>query len=154
MWEITNLGQSTAFLWSVLLGGALSVVYDLFRLDRLIFNRSVFAVAIEDVLFFVISAISIFCLQLITTNGQIRTFIFVGVIIGFLILRFTLSKLFDLLLKPLKRLVKFIRERYKLFVIKAADFDVVFLKGLQFFKNLVKKPKKPNKNNKKTEKNS
>ena len=125
MWEISNLGQSTAFLWSVLLGGALSVIYDLFRLDRLIFNRSVIAVAIEDILFFIISGISIFCLQLVTTNGQIRTFIFIGVIIGFLIIRYTLSKLFDLLLKPLKKLVKIIRAKYKVFISKVADFDIV-----------------------------
>lgn len=154
MWEISNIGQSTAFLWSMLLGGILSVVYDIFRLDRMIFKRSVLAVALEDVLFFIISAISIFCLQLVTTNGQMRGFIFIGIIIGFLILRLTLSRFVDLLLKPLKKLVKYIRTKYNVFVLKAADFDAYFIKALQFLKKLLKKPQKPNKNSKKTEKTS
>ncbi len=154
MWEISNIGQSTAFLWSVLLGGMLSVVYDIFRLDRMIFKRSVLAVALEDVLFFIITAMSIFCLQLVTTNGQIRSFIFIGIIVGFIILRLTLSRFVDLLLKPLKKLVKFIKTKYNDFVLKVADFDTYFIKALQFLKKLLKKPQKPNENSKKTEKTS
>lgn len=154
MWEISNLGQSTAFLWAMMLGGGLSVVYDLFRLDRLIFKRSVLSVALADILFFIISSISVFCLLLITTNGQIRAFILGGVLLGFLFFRLTFSKLMDWLLKPIKKAVNFIRKKYNLFIEKIAGFDMVFLKKSSVFKKWLKKLKKANKNSKKTEKNS
>lgn len=154
MWEISNLGQSTAFLWAMMLGGGLSVVYDLFRLDRLIFKRSVLSVALADILFFIISSISVFCLLLITTNGQIRAFILGGVLLGFLFFRLTLSKLMDWLLKPIKKAVNFIRKKYNLFIEKIAGFDMVFLKKSSVFKKWLKNLKKANKNSKKTEKNS
>lgn len=154
MWEINNITQSTAFLWSVLLGCALSVVYDIFRLDRMIFKRSVFTVALEDILFWVISAFSVFCLMLLTTNGQIRVFVLIGVFIGFIIFRLTFSRFIDLLALPLKKVIRAIKKMYLKTIKKLAKGDRIFIVFKDFLKKCFKKPKNKQNSNKKTQKNS
>lgn len=154
MWEINNITQSTAFLWSVLLGCGLSAVYDIFRLDRMIFRRSVLTVALEDILFWIISAFAAFCLMLLTTNGQIRAFILIGVLIGFIIFRLTFSKLIDMLIPYLKKAVKGVRKWYLKFIKKLAKCDRIIIMIIVFIKKCFKKPHKEQNSNKKTAKNS
>ena len=102
MWEINAAGQFSAALWALLLGVFLCLFYDVFRLDRAVFRRSVLFVIFQDVLFWLVSAVAVFCLLLLTTNGQARSFIFLLLICGFLLCRFTISKATMLLVKPFR----------------------------------------------------
>lgn len=112
MWEINNYHQWSTFFYSVLLGIGLCVLYDLFRLDRKVFRRSAVTVFFEDIVFWLIAALATFCLLLLHTNGQVRAFVLIGLLIGFLICRLTLTRLTDFLIAPLRRLSRKIRVLY------------------------------------------
>ena len=141
MWEISSYSQYICFLYSLVLGVSLGIVYDLFKLDRLLFKRSKIFLFFSDILFWLISAFLIFTFCVIFSNGQIRGFIVLGTLLGFVIYRLTLSKLIFLLVNPLKKLVKKLNNRYYKLIEKANDFILkqVFkakkiIKGNFFFK--------------------
>jgi hypothetical protein len=73
--------------YAVLLGAGLGVVYDFFRLLRYLFNDKFFF----DFLFWIISAICVFCYYLIFNNGAIQILNLLLAFIGFLIYIFTLG---------------------------------------------------------------
>lgn len=76
-----------AFFYAVLLGAALGFLYDFFRLPRLVFNDKFFF----DFLFWIISAIAVYCYYLIFNSGAIRIIYFLLIFIGFLLYTFTLG---------------------------------------------------------------
>lgn len=76
-----------ALFYAVLLGAALGFVFDFFRLPRLVFNDKFFF----DFLFWIISAISVFCYYLIFNSGEIRMLNMIFIFIGFLLYTFTLG---------------------------------------------------------------
>lgn len=129
MWEISSYSQYICFLYSLVLGVSLGIVYDLFKLDRLLFKRSKIFLFFSDILFWLISAFLIFTFCVIFSNGQIRGYIVLGTLLGFVIYRLTLSKLIFLLVNPLKKLVKKLNNRYYKLIEKANDFI-----SKQFFK--------------------
>lgn len=91
MWEISNLRQTAAFLYSILLGGMLCVAYDALRGIRTVFSSDFWAVLFEDLIYFTACAVAVFCFLLATTNGEIRFFVLVGIVLGFAALRITAS---------------------------------------------------------------
>ncbi len=76
-----------ALFYAVLLGAVLGFVFDFFRLPRLILNDKFFF----DFLFWIISAIAVFCYYLIFNSGAIRMLNLFFIIIGFLLYTFTLG---------------------------------------------------------------
>lgn len=75
--------QALAFLWSVALGAALGVVYDWFRIGRILHRKWWLTVFIEDLLFALIAAgATAFCFTL-TNFGQVRWFLLLGEGLGF-----------------------------------------------------------------------
>lgn len=113
MWEIDNLHQWTTLLYSILTGFFLCFIYDLFRINRLFFCKKIITVFIEDLLFWIISSVIIFCLMLLRTNGQIRFFVCFGVLIGFFIMRLTFSKLILRFFKSFRKYILKINLIYK-----------------------------------------
>ncbi len=91
--------QFSAFFYSTLLGFALGVVYDLFRVLRLFGLKSAVAVFIEDIVFWLVCMISTFIFTLIYNNGELRLYIILFEIIGFLIQHFTIGNAVFKLLK-------------------------------------------------------
>lgn len=142
MWEISNPLQAGAFLAAVALGAALCLLYDLFRLDRLIFRRSTAAVVFADVLFWIIAAFAVFCLLLMTTNGQIRGFVLLAVLLGFVIWRLTASRLIDLLRRPLTRAIRRIRRWYAAGISRLANCGRFFARALSFLQKRPQRQKK------------
>lgn len=112
MWEISSYSQWMFFLYSLILGFIISLFYDVLRIDRAIFKRSNLTVFFEDILFWIITAFSVYSFLIIFSNGQIRAFILFGISLGFIICRFTISKLIFLVIRPLKKLTKTIRKNY------------------------------------------
>lgn len=150
MWEISSIDQGNAFINALLLGGLLCFIYDIFRLDRIVFNRSIFTVFIEDVVFWVISAFLTFCMLLITTNGQIRFFAFLAMTLGFIIYRCTISKILNLVAPYIKKLARKIGNKYLKIIVFLGKTDVFvldFLKGWKKAAILFKKRRKKEKNN-------
>ena len=87
--------QTASFLLSVLLGAVLGVVYDCFRVARILLPplakpKPTF---FEDVLFWLIYGFCVFCFAAATARGQVRIFMLLGSILGFTLYILTLGNL-------------------------------------------------------------
>ncbi len=140
MWEINNSLQILGFVRSILLGALFCFWFDILRSVRKVFNCGVTAVFWQDIIFWLTCAPITFCFLLAVTNGEIRAYVIFGIIIGFLVFRITLSKIFlriisfvFLMLKKLNLL--FLRLEDILFSRISAIFFALF----QFLHNYFKK---------------
>lgn len=87
--------QTAAFLLSVLLGAGLGVVYDCFRVARILLPplakpKPTF---LADILFWLIYGFCVFCFAAVTSRGQVRVFMFFGSLLGFALYILTLGNL-------------------------------------------------------------
>lgn len=154
MWEISNINQTAAMLYAFLLGGVLGVIYDMFKLDRIIFRRSTVTVFFEDIIFWLIAAFLTFCLLLITANGQVRLYVLFFVFISFFVYYFTLSR-FVLFMAPyIKKLSRKTSKKYNIAIKFTAKSDAIVLNFLKRVKNCFKIGKKCPKNIKNNIKNT
>ncbi|MCL2236038.1 MAG: spore cortex biosynthesis protein YabQ [Defluviitaleaceae bacterium] len=85
-------GQALTFLITVLAGFAFGLVYDGFRIFRKMLRHSPLLTAVEDVLFWVLSALLLFALLMHVNFGQVRFFTFLGVALGIILYLCTLSR--------------------------------------------------------------
>lgn len=122
MWEISSLNQYICFWYSVIMGVGIAIIYDLFKFDRLLFNRSNIFIFISDIVFWIMAAFSLFSFCIVFSNGQIRGYVLLGSFLGFLIYRVTLSQLFFLLLKPLKKYIKLLSNHYRKILERVASY--------------------------------
>ena len=103
--ELTFIQQSTAFLYSIVLGIALGVLYGPFKIFRLAFCRSRAAIITADIIYMLIATLSVFLFSLAFLLGYIRIYVFAGCLLGFFAYRLTLGKLFSKIYCPLISLV-------------------------------------------------
>lgn len=82
------------FLTSVIWGVILLCMYDMLRIFRRVLHKSEILVAIEDVVFWAISSVLIFRMMYRMNNGVIRGFSIVGMLLGMVIYKYTLSEPF------------------------------------------------------------
>ena len=78
--EIFN--EAEIFLKSILVGVFLCAVYDCFRIIRRVVKKGTIIIGIEDIVFFIFSAVMIFTFMYKMNGGVIRLYIFVGIFIG------------------------------------------------------------------------
>lgn len=84
--------MAESLFYFFLLGGAMFLIYDLFRLLRLLFVR-VWIAFFLDFFWWVAFAFSFFSFLLVFSNGAIRSVYLIACILGFLALYFTLGTL-------------------------------------------------------------
>lgn len=89
--EITLFSQTTFFLLSILLGAILSLLFDGIRVANAVLKDNLKRVFFEDIFYFILSAVVTFIYILIVNMGEIRVYIIVGEIIGWVLYRFTLG---------------------------------------------------------------
>ena len=85
--------QLKVFLYSFGLGFLLGILYDVFRVLRMIFSLGKVTTFIQDFLYVVICAFLTFCFALVLNDGKIMFYIFFGEGIGWLIYYFSLGTL-------------------------------------------------------------
>lgn len=125
--------QAAAFLWSVVLGGALGVVYDWFRIGRILKKKWWLTVFLEDLLFALAAALSTaFCFTL-TNYGQVRLFLLIGEGLGFFVYFNTIGVLVTMQARLVARLLRWIRGIL-------SRFGCFLAKKLKKFMNILKKP--------------
>lgn len=95
-----------SFLVAVATGGILCLIYDFFRILRIAFKSKTITVFFEDLLFFFICGVVTYCVLLLRCSGRLRFFIFAGEVIGFIIIRLTLSRLIVLVFTRVIRWLK------------------------------------------------
>lgn len=106
--------QYTAFFYSLVIGVGLGVVYDIFRITRLLFPKSFFLTFFQDILFWIISLVVTFFFSLVYNNGELRLYIIIAEILGFLAYYFTFGRVvFWLFRSTFKRVKNFLDNIYK-----------------------------------------
>ena len=140
MWEISNSGQVFSFLLAVVLGGIFCLFFDMFRSFRKSFEHSILAVFAEDIFYFAVITPITFCFLLATTNGELRFYVFFAMLLGFIITRFTVSRVFMVLICVLLKLFgAFFRAFYGFLRRVKVIFENFFKKALNIRKKLLKK---------------
>lgn len=140
MWEISNLSQLSGFLYSVIIGVIFGFIYDVLRALRIVKSFKNISVFFQDVFYFIIIANMTFIFFLAVTKGEIRLYILIGVLVGFLAYFFTLSKFFTILFKLLfSKIFNLFSLIFNLFY---RFFNLCDLKISTFFKNILKCLKK------------
>lgn len=89
-----NLEQLISFVYFIVVGTILSIIFDIFRILRRTIKTSDIVTNIQDILFCLITGIivllSIFCFN----KGELRLYIFIGIIIGVTFYMIFISKYF------------------------------------------------------------
>lgn len=93
------------FLISILWGALILILYDILRILRRVIKHNYFFIAIEDLLFWVISSLFIFAMIYNENNGIIRGFSIMGMALGMVIYHFLLSKFVVKLISELIKLI-------------------------------------------------
>lgn len=101
--------ETAVFLLSVLHGICMTFLYDLLRALRRAFVHGLVLLSLEDFLFWIVAAFCTFCLAFLKTDGVIRGYVAVGIVLGAILYHFSVSALvvrgISGLLKLMKRLV-------------------------------------------------
>lgn len=90
--EISVSSQTMAFLLSCLLGAGLAAVYDVFRILRIALPQPAPVIAAQDFAYLLICAGATFFYLMTTVSGQIRLFVLVGEVIGWVLYYFTIGE--------------------------------------------------------------
>ena len=144
MWEISNTHQLINFGWSVVLGIIFCTLYDVLKAIRKVISFSAISIFFQDIFFSLALAFTTFTYLLSVTNGELRGFIFVGIVVGFVLARVTFSIIFVRFLKWIIGLI------YGLFSVAFswfyATFDRLIENMLKFCQKRAKDLKKLLKN--------
>lgn len=125
--------QAIAFLWAVVLGAALGVLYDWFRIGRILKQKWWLTVFLEDLLFALAGALATaFCFTF-TNHGQVRMFLLVGEALGFVIYFNTVGVLVTAQARLLARFLRWLRGLL-------GRFGRCFLQLFHKIMNFLKKP--------------
>ena len=107
--------QAYLFLVFSLTGIIIGIIYDIFRVLRKSFKTSDIITYFEDILFWIITGILILYNIWFFNNGEIRLFMFLGIILGVLIYMLILSNLviniLTWIISPIVKLVKFCKKK-------------------------------------------
>ena len=96
---VSSTQQIINFLIAALVGAALGVVYDFFKVLRLIGLNGKIASFFEDILFFLIATLTLFSYYMQFTEGRFRIYAFIGSVLGFVVYFLTLEKLVFFVIK-------------------------------------------------------
>ena len=85
-------GQGWLFLSTVVVGAAIGLFYDFFRIFRKVAQHSAWAVHLEDMLFWVLATAAMFYFMLHRNFGEIRLFSLIGAACGIALYFATISR--------------------------------------------------------------
>jgi len=94
MGHINVAYQTITFFMSIVFGMAACLVYDVFRIVHKLFCKSWLSIFVLDILYWLIMAFATFSFLLLRCTGEVRAFVLLGILCGFIICRFTLSPIF------------------------------------------------------------
>ena len=89
--QINGSNQMINFLYSIIMGIFLCIIYDVIRILRKLFNTNIFIINTEDVIFSLFSSFVVFGMVLVNREGKMRAFIIFGIFIGVLVFELTLG---------------------------------------------------------------
>lgn len=129
------MAQNQAYLFLVfsLTGVAIGVLFDFFRILRRTIKTSNVITYVEDVLFWILTGLLVLYNIWYFNNGEIRIFMFLGIILGVLIYMSTLSNIliniFSKILQTIIRILEVpIKTILKIFKRIMTTFTTIFTK--------------------------
>ena len=128
--------QAQIFLLSLLLGAAFGVLYDFFRALRVVFDPPPLIVFFEDILYAALCACLCFSFTLLTNTGEIRGYIFMGTLTGFIIYFCTVGALFIRWFKRAVNSIKHALKRLFNMIFKASEW--IFIKNTEKIRKKLK----------------
>ncbi|MBO5166482.1 MAG: spore cortex biosynthesis protein YabQ [Lachnospiraceae bacterium] len=85
------ISENLFLLYSFLMGIFITFIYDIFRIFRRVCPHKRFAVSLEDIMFWIFCAISVFYLMHTQSNGTLRWFAVLGAMAGMFLYKKLLS---------------------------------------------------------------
>ena len=89
-----TINQLYLFIIFLITGGIIGIIFDIFRILRKSFRYKHYIIDIQDVIFWILTASILLYSSFIFNDGEIRMFMILSSVLGFIIYLFTLSKLF------------------------------------------------------------
>ena len=135
------MAQDQAYLFIVfsLTGVVIGILFDFFRILRRIFKTSNIITYVEDVLFWILTGVLILYNIWYFNNGEIRIYMFLGIIMGLLIYMLTLSNIIvSLFSKILKMLIRILEIPFKTII---SIFHKIITIIIKIFNKFTKKIK-------------
>lgn len=142
--------QAVFFLYSVLLGAGLGVVFDCFRAARILVPHTAFLVAVEDILFAFLWAVALMVFSVEVCRGETRFYYMVGNVLGFVVYMLTVGKVvvkvFHAIAKAVYAILHFfwrifIRPVQKVVVSICQIIQAVFVRNHSKLKDFIKRTK-------------
>lgn len=135
--------QTEIFLYSLGFGLLLGILYDVFRIPRLIFIRSKSFVFFADLLYFAICAFLTFCFIMVVDSGRVRLYVALGEILGWFIYYFSFGAIAIRVTDAAARFFRGVFRSVSKFFKRI--FDKIFIrtgKIALFFKKIIRKNNK------------
>lgn len=127
--------QMYVFLWSTAGGILTAFLFDLFRIKRKTIKTSAFMVYVEDLIFWILATIIVFLIAHFFNNGELRSYIFIGTLVGVSIYICLFSRVITTaVLKIIQMITVSVLFIYKLFIypiriiIKITLIPIYFIK--------------------------
>lgn len=143
MWEIDAYNQTISFVLSACLGALFCVLYDVVRAVRKVCLNSFWAVFFTDIIMWLIYAFATFMFLMARTNGEIRGYILIGELFGFVLFRISISRLlfsaFCFIFKKISIIKRKISSVISKFYIKFEALGLKIWQGLSKFLKSIKK---------------
>lgn len=98
--------QLTVLLYSLTVGALVCVLYDLFRILRIMFGAGRLLLFLEDLLFCLLAAGVVIIFLFHANSGEIRWFAMAGAVVGFFVYYNTVSRFFIFVMMKFIRLLK------------------------------------------------
>ncbi|MBQ9267261.1 MAG: spore cortex biosynthesis protein YabQ [Clostridia bacterium] len=124
--------QVYVFLWTVLIGAVMGLIFDFFRIMRRKGNTKDVLVYLQDIVFWLIVTVIIIVSTFLINNGELRGYMILGYILGGI---FYILLLSGMIRKVLSAILDFIENIFK----KMGNILTKFVKNFKF---LGKKNKK------------
>lgn len=124
-----NLEQLISFLYFIIVGVIISIIFDVFRILRRTIKTSDLVTNIEDILFGIITGIIILISIYWFNKGELRLYIFIAILIGITTYMIFISKYF---IKINVKIINFVK-KVLILVLKPFKIILIFTKRL-FFK--------------------
>ena len=141
--------QTYLFIVFTIVGIMIGILFDIFRILRKSFKTNDIVTYIEDFLFWILTGIIILFSMYKFSNGELRFFMIVGIIIGTLMYMITFSKyiikISVFIINIIKRIIIYPFNIMKK-ILKKIIFRPIFIICINFKKNFINFVKKNKKN--------
>lgn len=128
---VTN--QAYLFFIFIINGILIGLLFDLFRISRKVFNTKDIITYIEDILFWILAGAIVLYSIFIFNNGELRLFMFLGILIGALIYMMFISSYF---IKINVKIINIVKKIFKILIIPFKiiykTIQKIFLKPINF----------------------